>query len=255
MPLRQTDAIVIGGHNLAEADRIVPFFTRRFGKVRLVAEGARRIRSRYGGSLELFTFGRLVFFEREGKSLHRINEFAVVESFGVLREDLDRIGRGAYLVDLVASLTEEADRNEGVFHLLHQGLRYLGLPEGSDLLVRGFEVRLMAALGYQPELKACVRCRAPLPEGARLALSAEAGGLVCPRCARDAPGGAPVGPEAVAFLRRALVTDLSRLAQPALPEAALRELEEGLRAYIHARLGRGLRSANFLERIRATLPP
>ncbi len=254
MPLRQTDAIVIGGHNLAEADRIVPVYTRRFGKLRLVAAGARRIRSRFGGSLELFTFGRLVFFEREGKTLHRINEFAVLDSFASLREDLDLLGRGAYLVDLVASLTEEADRNEGVFHLLHQGLRHLAWTQGSELLVRGFEVRLMAALGYQPELKACVRCRASLPEEAPLALSADAGGLVCPRCASGASDASPVGPEAVAFLRRALVTDLSRLARPALTGSAPRELEDGLRAYIQARLGRGLRSARFLELLKATLP-
>jgi DNA repair protein RecO (recombination protein O) len=254
MPLRQTDAIVIGGHNLAEADRIVPFYTRRFGKVRLVAEGARRIRSRFGGSLELFTSGRLVFFEREGRTLHRINEFAVQESFASLREDLDLLGRGAYLVDLVASLTEEADRNEAAFHLLHQGLRHLACSEGSDLLLRGFEVRLMAALGYQPEVKACVRCRAPVATDGRPVLSAEAGGLVCPRCARGAPAGVPLGPEAVGFLRRALVTDLSRLSDPALSGAGRRELEEALRAYIHARLGRGLHSARFLERVRATLP-
>ena len=60
MPLHSTEAIVIGGHDLAEADRIVVFYTKTLGKVRAVAEGMRRIRTRFGGSLQLFTEGQLV---------------------------------------------------------------------------------------------------------------------------------------------------------------------------------------------------
>jgi GTP-binding protein Era len=62
VPLHSTEAIVIGGHDLAEADRIVVFYTNAAGKVRVVAQGARRLRSRFGGSLQLFTEGRLVYF-------------------------------------------------------------------------------------------------------------------------------------------------------------------------------------------------
>ncbi|MEE9124672.1 MAG: recombination protein O N-terminal domain-containing protein, partial [candidate division NC10 bacterium] len=64
MGLKSSEAIVIGGHNLGEADRIVVLYTLSYGKVRAVAAGARRIRSRFGGSLELFSHGRLVYFER-----------------------------------------------------------------------------------------------------------------------------------------------------------------------------------------------
>ena len=73
MPLQTTEAIVIGGHNLGEADRIISFFTRRLGKIRAVARGARWVRSRFGGTLELFTLGHLVFFEWPNRTLHKIN--------------------------------------------------------------------------------------------------------------------------------------------------------------------------------------
>ena len=78
MPLHSTDAIVIGGHDLSEADRIVVFYTQAGGKVRAVADGARRLRSRFGGSLQLFSHGRLVYFERPNRTLHKVNEFGVV---------------------------------------------------------------------------------------------------------------------------------------------------------------------------------
>src|SRR3972149_11026797 len=95
MGLRRTEAIVIGGHNLAEADRIIPFYTREVGVVRAVAQGARRIRSRFVGSLELFTHGHLIYFERPNRTLHSINEFAVLHAFPALREDLDRLAHAA----------------------------------------------------------------------------------------------------------------------------------------------------------------
>ena len=108
MPLHSTDAIVIGSHNLAEADRIVVFYTQTGGKVRAVAEGARRIRTRFGGSLQLFTEGRLVYFERPNRTLHKINEFAVTRSHRVLREDLDRL--------VLASTAVEATRKALQIH-------------------------------------------------------------------------------------------------------------------------------------------
>src|SRR5574341_1715162 len=85
MGLRRSEAIVIGGHSLAEADRIIPFYTRDLGMVRAVAQGARRLRSRFGGSLELFTHGQVVYFERPNRTLHSINEFSVLNAFSGLR--------------------------------------------------------------------------------------------------------------------------------------------------------------------------
>ena len=107
VPLHSTEAIVIGGHDLAEADRIVVFYTKTLGKVRAVAEGMRRIRTRFGGSLQLFTEGQLVYFERPNKTLHKVNEFSVVRSHQLLREDLDRIALASAAVEAVSLGAEE----------------------------------------------------------------------------------------------------------------------------------------------------
>ncbi|MEK7362365.1 MAG: DNA repair protein RecO, partial [candidate division NC10 bacterium] len=69
MALRKTQAVVIGRMALGESDRLVTFYTREFGKVRGVAKAARRPRSRFGSSLELFTQGQLLFFETERSDL------------------------------------------------------------------------------------------------------------------------------------------------------------------------------------------
>jgi DNA repair protein RecO (recombination protein O) len=98
-------AVVIGSFPLGESDRIVSFFSRDFGRVRGVAKAARRMRSRFGGALELFTLGQLVFFDTGRSELVRIDHFDVIHPFAPLREDLGRIGEAAWVVEIVARTT------------------------------------------------------------------------------------------------------------------------------------------------------
>src|SRR5512135_2041981 len=138
MPLHSTEAIVIGGHDLAEADRIVVFYAKTAGKVRAVAEGARRIRTRFGGNLQLFAEGRLVYFERPNKTLHKVNEFAVIRSHHVLREDLDRLVLGSAAVEAVAAGVEEEEVSPEIYRLLAEGLELLEESARPALVMQGF---------------------------------------------------------------------------------------------------------------------
>ena len=90
MGLGRSAAVVIGSFPLGESDRVVTFFSRDFGRLRGVARAARRIKSRFGGSLELFTLGQLVFFDTGRSELVRIDHFDVTHPFAALREDLGR---------------------------------------------------------------------------------------------------------------------------------------------------------------------
>ncbi len=249
MPLRRSDAIVIGGHNLAEADRIIPFYTRDLGIVRAVAQGARRIRSRFGGTLELFTHGHLVYFERPNRTLHSINEFSVLNAFAALREDLERMAHAACAVELVSASSEEGDPNPDLFAALLRTLELLhgGAPAG--LVLRAFEVKLLKLQGYLPELYACMGCRRPLGEAAGASLSPHQGGLICAECGRGLPPGVALSPAAVAFLRGAARLDVATVSGAELPVGTADELARALRLYLPHVLGRALRSATFLERI------
>ncbi|MBI2493086.1 MAG: DNA repair protein RecO, partial [Candidatus Rokubacteria bacterium] len=95
MGLGRTAAIVIGSFPLGESDRVVTFYSREHGKIRGVARAARRIRSRFGGALELFTQGELVFFDTGRSDLLRIDHFDIVRPFNQVRESLDALGHAA----------------------------------------------------------------------------------------------------------------------------------------------------------------
>ena len=87
MPLRESEAVVLRTHRLGEADKIVSLFTRQWGRLRAVAAGAQRPKSRYGGTLEPLSYVRLWLFERENRDLLRLNSAELLESFFDMQKD------------------------------------------------------------------------------------------------------------------------------------------------------------------------
>jgi DNA repair protein RecO (recombination protein O) len=249
MPLHSTEAIIIGGHDLAEADRIIVFYTETQGKVRAVAEGARRIRSKFGGSLQLFSQGRLVYFERANKTLHKVNEFAVARAHQPLREDLDRLALGSAAVEAVALGVEEGESFPDLYRLLADALALLETSGRPALVLHGFVLRLLGLLGYRPELAECVRCHRRPAAAALLGVSPEHGGLLCDACGAATMDRLPVSRETLGFLRGAGSAPLRLLERVALPPAAVEEAGHLLQAFLEQVLGRPLRSTQFLGRI------
>jgi DNA repair protein RecO (recombination protein O) len=249
MPLHSTEAIVIGGHDLAEADRIVVFYAKTAGKIRAVAEGARRIRTRFGGNLQLFTEGRLVYFERPNKTLHKVNEFAVIQSYQGLREDLDRLVLGSTAVEAVAAGVEEEEASPEIYRLLAEGLEILEESPRPGVVMQGFLLHLLRLLGYFPELSACVRCRHSPSPGDDGYLSPSQGGLVCPECRARVVDAMPTSPAALGFLRGASSSTLRVIDRITILPQDLQEVSTTLQAFLRHILGRSLRSADFLARL------
>lgn len=245
MPLHSSDAIVIGGHDLAEADRIVVFYTQRAGKVRAVAEGARRIRTRFGGNLQLFTQGRLVYFERPNKTLHKVNEFAVIRSHHVLREDLDRMVLGSTAVEAVAAGVEDEEAFPELYRLLSEGLDLLEEAGRPQQVLQGFLLHLLRLLGYLPELSVCVRCRKGVPSREGTYLSPGQGGLLCAGCQPGTADALPVSSAALGFLRGASGSTLRVIDRISTISQVLQEVSAIQLAFLRHLLGRSLRSADF----------
>src|SRR5207244_13366670 len=95
MPLHETEALILRTYTLKEADKICVFLARDAGKLRGVAHGARRLRSRYGASLEPFTEVAITYFQKENRELVSISNCEILcsqfkaagssEMLGVLR--------------------------------------------------------------------------------------------------------------------------------------------------------------------------
>lgn len=245
MALGKSAAVVIGSFDLGESDRLVTFFSREHGKIRGVAKAARRIRSRFGGALELFTLGTLVFFDTGRSELVRVDHFDVVEPFAPLRADLERLGQAAWVVECVGRLTAERDPHASLYGLLTRSLRALTTAAAPQRVAVCFGARCLDVLGHRPRLDRCVECGRvyPFPRP-----SLDEGGVVCEPCAAQAPGATAVSPAALAALGRVRAARWEEaLAQPL--GRVETELRGALEAHMTRLIGQPTRTAKFLREV------
>ena len=239
--IHRDEGIVLRTYKLGEADRIVVFLTKDRGKVRAVAKGGRKTKSKFGSRLEPMSHCVLQFYE--GRELDLVTQAESVDNFRAIREDLDRIGRGVSMLEVADQLAQEGEVNPQLYRMLLGALRTLE-SSASPLVTPAFYWKVLALEGYRPEVEACVQCGAgdvPL-----VAFDVESGGLLCRVCRR----GTPITAEAVVLLRQILGGELNdALAAGESPDAAavVHEVDQlAIRAVEH-HLERRLRSVNVLD--------
>ncbi|MFQ5597343.1 MAG: DNA repair protein RecO [Nitrospiria bacterium] len=234
MALLTTEAVVLGSIRLGEADKLVTFYTADKGKLAGVANGARRMKSRFGAALESFTHCKLIVFEKGGDKLARVNQCDILQSFQALREDWAGIEPALRMVDWVKRMTPDRQADPEIFQLLLQGLDRLEAGEDRLRSTLLFIHRLIACCGYQPQWDPCLKCKQAFQPGGRFAVyfSAKTGGAVCGRC--DTAGGPliAISQGTRAFLNAAQKMDYLR-AHRLKPSAQIKkEIESVLVAYL-----------------------
>ena len=236
MALYRDQGVVLRTYKLGEADRIVSFMTERHGKVRAVAKGVRKTKSKFGARLEPPTHVALQLYE--GRELDIVTQAESVDHFRVIREDLDRLTRAVTMLEAVDQLSLEREPNPDLYRMLLGGLRALA-DRNSALVVAGFHWKLLALEGFRPVVEHCVMCER---EDGLVAFDPDSGGLLC----TDHRRGTRISPDAVAMLQDILGGRLaSALEQPASP--ATHEVDQLATRVMEHHLERRLRSVGLLE--------
>ena len=243
----RAESIVLKHSEWGEADRILTLFTREQGKVRAIAKGVRKIRSRRAGHLEPFTHVAIQL--AASKDLPIVTQAEMIEGFLPLREDLIRMTQASYAVELLDKFTYEEGENVALFNLLKSTLARLAQPDMDyGLVLRYYEIRLLDFTGFRPELFHCTVGDEEIRQENQF-FSVSLGGVVCPRCAKTVQGLTPISMDALRFLRhfqRSTYRDATR-AQPA--EAVHREMEVVMQHYITYVLERGLNTPKFMRQV------
>lgn len=252
MALYAATAVILRRIPLGEKDKIVTLYTRERGKVRAVAKGARKTTSKLSGGSEPLMLVRALL--SEGQNLDVLSQAEVRESFPQIRGEWGRFLRASYACELLDRLTEEADPEAGVFELLLNTLYTLQRAEQPDLALHGFELHLMARVGYEPQLFSCVRCERywEPPRFVPVAYSPVLGGALCEVCA-DASREellACSSATVALLLTLATLTEPKALAALTTAPSTLAQSNRVLRAHLKLRLERAVKSTEFLDALR-----
>lgn len=243
----RAEVVVLRHSDWGEADRLLVLFSREAGKLRAVAKGARKIRSRKAGHLEPFTRVKLML--ARGRDFWIVTQAETVDAYLPLREDLVRTAYAAYVLELLDRFTYEEGENRPLFQLLVDTLgRVSSLPD-PFAAVRYYEIRLLDLMGFRPELTFCVRCESEIKAEDQF-FDAAMGGVLCPRCGPSVPTARPVSMRALKVMRHYQRSTFQEATRAELIPSVRRELESLLNHYLTFLLERRLNSPAFLQEVR-----
>jgi DNA repair protein RecO (recombination protein O) len=236
MTLVSTDAIVLHVQDYLESSRIVRLATREHGVQSVLARGARRPRSKFGSSLDLFASGVAQFTLKPGRELSNLSGFDLTRSRMGLAADLDRFASASALAELAMRFAH-ADPHDDALEVLGRSLDEIaGAPRGlSTECGLAAAWRYVAALGFAPTLDHCCSCGTELPVDRTAPFSHHGGGVVCERCKRTVS----IGRELPAEARTAVSSWLSHEQGEALSDLEKRAHLRLLREFLHHHMGDG----------------
>ncbi len=245
--LYRTEGVILRRNDIGEADRILTLYTPAQGKIRLLAKGVRRPGSRLAGHVELLAHS--TFLVARGRNLDIITQAQTRQAFSALRQDLERIGWGCYIAELLERMAPEQEENYPAYLLLLEALDLLDRGGNGELIARSFEVHLLGYMGYRPQLFRCASCETEM-EGTPQVFSVSQGGALCPRCREKDPRAPSLAPEGWKVLRYLQSTGLPEAERLQLPDRCRMEVADLLHAYICSILERDLNAVAFLKTIR-----
>ena len=175
--LQKCEGIVIRTTDYGETNKIVTLYTREWGKVGVMARGAKKPNSRLSSITQLFTHG--YFLINRGSGLGSMQQGETATSLRSIGEDIFLTAYASYIVELTDKCTEEKKPNPYHFELLYQTLNYLNEGYDPDILMNIYEMKMLNMLGLNPILNQCSICG---NTDGLFSFSIREGGFICHRC-------------------------------------------------------------------------
>lgn len=181
-----TDAINLKSYNLSEADKIIVMYSKDKGLIRGVAKGVKKPKSKLGARMDMFVANKLMLYK--GKSLDRICQADVLNTFNKTRRDMDKIFYSMYISEIVNNFGVEDDPcSEEIYELLYKSLNKISEAQTKEEILIStikFQLKMMQISGFGIELNSCLCCREEIGEE-NMYFSSHMGGVVCEECNND----------------------------------------------------------------------
>ena len=250
----KTTGFFLRGLQYGESDLIVTFYTLEFGKLKGIAKGAKRSQKRFVNVFEPFSLTQIIFSRRNRDELAFIDSCDILDHFAAIRLDLEKTLTASYFIDLVEHFSPEGERNDKVFALLADFLSLMTREDVSESMIRFFEMRLLKAVGFEPALTACVRCKTPVTNGAAYYFLPNEGGIFCAACAQPERYDRSVSAGTVRTLLLGKDMDLDKMKRVCMTESLASESRSILCGFISHVLGKEVKSLKVLEQVRRYCP-
>ncbi|MBE6012318.1 MAG: DNA repair protein RecO [Lachnospiraceae bacterium] len=199
--------IIIKESDVGEADKILTFFTKEYGKLHVRAKGARKAKSKYMASSQIFSYGDFVVFT--GNNFKSLTQADIIEGFYDIRTDYEKLAYGSAVLEIVDKSTYEESENQEILRLILRTLQNLNKKDSEGRLIfSAFIFKYLQISGYTPELTSCVECGEEIDLN-NLYFGTE--GLLCKNCRNNSSHSTAVNYAAVYALNYIIDSDIKNM--------------------------------------------
>lgn len=259
---------------LGETDKLLSVMTAEYGRMSIMAKGARSIKSPFITSAQLMCYSEMTFYEREGRRWLR--EAVPIEVFYPIRLDIDGFALAQYFFSICCELFPEgnADGAADMLRLLLNSLYAIMTDmRPQELIKAAFELKAMSLSGFAPDLGGCAECGAV--DSPYMLLDLTGGTLRCESCVerairadinrslrtqtederRGAAASFSLSPELLGLMRRIVAAPIKRFLSFEAEGAVAAQLCTVCENYLCNQLERGFETLDFWHSLRLAQPP
>lgn len=244
----KTEAIVLKASRLGEADSLLTLYTPHLGKIRALARGALRPKSKLRGHVQPLMHSQMQL--AQGQNLDVVTQSETLECFLPLRDQLLDTSYAIYIAELTDRFSPEGEPNRPLFNLIVETLRRLCQEHNANVLILHFEIHFLRHLGYKPELHKCVLCDCSVVPTMNF-FSIPEGGVVCPHCCEGEQPLRPLSVDALKVLRFLQSSDYPTAQRLRITAGLSLDLQPLLHGYISYLLEREVKSMAWIDRLKA----
>ncbi len=234
--LKTTEAIVLKNMVFGEADLIVTCLSRDYGIINLFAKSPRKIKSRFGSSLEPLTYTRIAFLGKEHASLPRLTRSDIIHPYHALREDYQCFNELAEVLRLNLTFIHEKSPVVELFELLHDTLKNLALGVDRALSLLYYKIRFLQITGHMPSLDVCGRCGHIIKPATNNRVVHDfyvaEGAILCMNCCDNPANSITVSSSALGFCRSLSRWGAQMLRRVKAPDSLVSELTSVINAHL-----------------------
>lgn len=232
MKLVKTKGIVISEHNMGDFDKMLTILTPNLGKIECMAKGSRRPKSLLLAGSQFLCFSEYILYK--GSDNYSMNSCEIIELFYKVRTDLDKLKVATYITKIISDVTTENQNNYKVLQLFLNTLYVISETDKNiELVTSIFRLRLMAIIGFKPQIEGCTTCKA---EENLNFFSIRDSGLKCEACAKQDTSSIKISETTKDAIRYIILADAKKIYSFTVPEETEKELSIISKVYLTEKL-------------------
>jgi len=251
LPYHKTQGIVLKTRSYGETSKLLTMYTKAFGRINALAKGAKKIKSRFGSSMELFTESKMMLYKKSTAGLYLVSQTEIISSFPGLSCEITKFSTASVMSEFIYNFTPQGEANSALYNFFRASLDLLNGSNNEENILMAFMAKFLWLSGYKMHLKTCASCGKEIKMGPSYGthkrISARHGGVMCSECSHKEGDAVIVLNSTFKFLEYLQEKTYDKTGAIKAGETERKEIHKVITNFLEYNFEGGLRSLKVME--------